>query len=474
MKHTINRRSLPVAAMLASLALSAVVVARPVGAQAARPHSNVTLTMWTWKVFHKAGWDAVAASFKARTGITVNVQAFSPDALYKTKVASAAQAHQLPDVISYWSTSQWSLAADKYLVDLTGKVDPGVYAPGTYDATSIVTAQDKKSWAADPTSKNLTALPVGHVYTVPALAGSPNFMFFNKSMMRQAGLNPDKAPVTFEGLIADLQKMHGAGLPGFAAGVKNHDVPLFWILNPAYVQAVGRQVYEDQMNGLQPLNNPKWVHMLDLFKQFRTYQLWVPGVANIDIDPADVTFAQGRSSLDVGGTYTYAALIGLGVKASNILIFNVPGPKGSVEGFRNGLFSLIEEGITRDSTHQAEALQWLKFSTGPEGAAIFAKTANDLPAAKLPAQASVVGPAIARLEGFFSPRGTFTGIVHQFPLGPNTNPAYTLAEDQIQQLISGQGASTGDMASALQKEIDSVIAQTYHGGKPARVIVPAL
>ena len=115
-----------------------------------------------------------------------------------------------------------------------------------------------------------------------------------------------------------------------AAGVKNPDLPFFWIIQPAYVQYVGPQAYDDQMNGWSSLNNPKFIHVLDLFKQLATDNLWVPGVSNIDIDPADVTFAQGRSSLDVGGTYSYAALEQLGVPASNILMFNVPGPAGSV------------------------------------------------------------------------------------------------------------------------------------------------
>ena len=61
-----------------------------VGAAAVARSSNVTLSMWTWKVFHVPAWQAVAKAFKAQTGIAVTVEAFQPDALYRTKLAASA------------------------------------------------------------------------------------------------------------------------------------------------------------------------------------------------------------------------------------------------------------------------------------------------------------------------------------------------------------------------------------------------
>ena len=186
----IRRRILALAAVLLVLALSTSAVIRPVAVQASRPQSNVTLTMWTWKVFHKSAWQAVATAFKAKTGITVNIEAFSPDATYRQKVASAAQTHSLPDIVSYWSGDP-TLSGPGDWIDLTGKVHPSAYLPGTYDKTSVITKQTYAGWAADPKdNKEALNLKVGHAYSVPALAGSANFMFFNKAMMKKAGLRP--------------------------------------------------------------------------------------------------------------------------------------------------------------------------------------------------------------------------------------------------------------------------------------------
>ena len=435
------------------------------GAASMAAGNGVTLTMWTWKVFHVPAWQAVAKAFKAQTGIDVTIQAFQPDPLYRTKVAAAGASKSLPDILSWWSTD-WAPAASGWWTDLTGQVDASVYMPGTYDLGSVVTKAQYANWAADPKdNKAKLGLKVGHAYSVPALAGAPNFMFFNKAMRKKAGLDPDTAPATFEELITDLQKIAASGQPGFAAGVKNHDVPYNWIIDAAYVQFVGSQAVQDQYTGWARLNNPKFVHMLDLFKQLATDHLWVPGVTEIDIDPADSYLASGRSSLDVGGTYSRAAVLQLGMAQDNILTFNVPGPQGSVvKKFVNAPFSLIDMGINPASPHQAEALQWLKFATGPKGAAIFAKIAGDLPAAQLAADPAVVGPSVASLLGFFPKlpagvKGTLNAVLNQqMPTGVGSPTE--LFENDLQELLLGQG-DTAAMATAVQAALDSFDKTAY-------------
>jgi ABC-type glycerol-3-phosphate transport system substrate-binding protein len=445
--------------------------------KAATLKANVTLSMWTWKVFHVPAWQAVAKEFKAQTGITVSVQAFQPDALYRTKVSASGASKTLPDILSYWSTD-WSPAASGWWMDLTGELDPSVYIPGTYDTGSMVTQAQYTAWTADPkTNKARLTLKVGHAYSAPALAGSPNFMFFNKAMRKKAGLNPDVPPATFEDLIADLQAITKSGQPGFAAGAKNHDVPYYWVLNPSYLQFVGQQELNDQNTGWARLNNPKFVYMLDLFKQLGSDRLWVPGVTQVDIDPADSYFASGRSSLDAGGTYSRAAILQLGMAPDNILTFNVPGPRGSaIKKFVNAAFSLIDMGVNPATQHKAEAIQWIKFATGPTGAAIFAKVAGDLPAAQLAADPKVVGASVASLLAFFpklpkGTKGTFNALQSSSMPGGVGSPT-ELLENGLQQLILGQGGSA-TIAKGVQTALDAYDKTAYAktGGKLPRFIV---
>ncbi len=448
------------------------------GRAEAAASSGVALTMWTWKVFHVPAWKAVAAAFQAKTGVSVTVQAYQPDPLYRTKLAAAGSSKSLPDIISYWS-SDYSPAANGWWMDLTGKVDGSIYLPGTYDTSSVVTQSTYTTWAADPKdNKAKLTLKVGHAYSLPALAGSPNFMFFNKAMRKKAGLNPDVPPASFEELISDLQAITKAGQPGFAAGVKNHDVPEFWILNPAYLQLVGQQAFADSLVGWSSLNNPHYVYMLEMFKQLATDKLWVPGVTQIDIDPADSYFASGRSSLDVGGTYSRAAILQLGMSGDNVLTFNVPGPKGSViKKFINAAFSLIDMGINPATQHPDEALAWLKYATGPEGAAIFAKIAGDLPAAQLPADPKLVGPSVASLLSFFpklpkGTKGTFNAIPGPYQSIPGgVGTPGELLENDLQALLLGQG-DPATMAAGVQAALTAYNKKTYaKTGKPPRAAI---
>ena len=111
----------------------------------AAPAPAKTLTMWTWKVAHVAGLEAIAKNFEAKTGTKVTITAYNPDEVYRTKITTASQSGDLPDVLSYWSGGQWELAATGSLVELTSKVDDAWKAnflAGTYDKVSVM-AQDK-------------------------------------------------------------------------------------------------------------------------------------------------------------------------------------------------------------------------------------------------------------------------------------------------------------------------------------------
>jgi multiple sugar transport system substrate-binding protein len=57
-----------------------------------------TLDMWTFKQSHVPALRDVAKEFKKQTGITVHIEAYTPDDAYTTKVQSAAKTHDLPDV----------------------------------------------------------------------------------------------------------------------------------------------------------------------------------------------------------------------------------------------------------------------------------------------------------------------------------------------------------------------------------------
>jgi ABC-type glycerol-3-phosphate transport system substrate-binding protein len=72
-------------------------IAAPISSQ-----DDATLTMWTWKAFHIPGLEAVGEAFTAETGIEIEFEFFNPDDVYRSRIQTAAQSGDLPDILAYW------------------------------------------------------------------------------------------------------------------------------------------------------------------------------------------------------------------------------------------------------------------------------------------------------------------------------------------------------------------------------------
>jgi ABC-type glycerol-3-phosphate transport system substrate-binding protein len=369
----------------------------------------VELTFWTWKVNHVPGLEAVAKNFEAETGIKVTITAVNPDDAYRTKLTTAAQSGELPDILSYWTGGDdfWDKAGSGVLIELTDKIDSAwanSFTPGTLSRGSTFSQAryDQCQKDANCTFKNVT---VGQIFSVPYMAGSAYFVYGSKPLMEKAGLDPSKPPATAEEWL-DMMKAikEKTGAAGVVTGVQNPDVSARWLFNPLLMTSCGQPTYDAIYNGHESFENPCATRVFNFMYEIAKNDLWTPDILQTDIDPADAAMAAGKAGFDIGGTYTLSGLLAHGMKAEDIIAFSVPPLKDAeLDHLAVGVDGLIEAGITKDSQHQAEALQFLKFLTSPEQGAIFAKTVGDLPAVKLDPDPAVVGEAMAGLVKSLDP-----------------------------------------------------------------------
>ncbi|HEY3290736.1 MAG TPA: extracellular solute-binding protein [Anaerolineae bacterium] len=407
------------------------------------------LTMWTWKVFHVPGLEAVAKNFEQKEGIKVKITAFNPDEVYRTKITTSAQSGDLPDILSYWSGGQWELAATDQLVELTSQIDAawkGNFLAGTFEKSSTLTQDKFDTCQKDPkcTYKNVK---VGQSFSVPYLAGQAFFVYANKELLTKAGLDPNKAPTTAEDWL-DMMKTVKAktGTPGLVTGVQNPDVLAFWLFNPLLMTSCGADKYDAIYNGNLTFSDPCALKVLNWMNSIQTNDLWMPNILQTNIDPADVAFSQGKAAFDIGGTYTLGFLVSQGMKPDNLLSFAIPPLKGSTyDKLQVSAFALIDTMVTKNSKHQAEALKFIQFLTTPDQMAVFAKTVGDFPAVKVPLDANKIGPVLVGLMSAFSDKSPF-----------DTSKAQTLDEPKkvlelgLQQFITKE--TTPD---DLVKKIDA-------------------
>lgn len=458
MSKRFRQLSLVVLALLIAFAAQASQVAA----------QGVELNMWTWKIAHVPGLKKVAEAYQKKTGVKVTINAFNPDDAYRTKVATAAQSGGLPDLIAYWSTSQWDLAAAGKLVELTDKVDAtwkANFLKNTFDRGSVFQQSGSPSFEACAkddkcTYKNLKA---GQTFTVPILAGQAYFVYGNKTILKDAGLDPAKVPATAEEWVAMMKTVKAkTGKAGVVTGAKNSDVLHFWLFNPLLITSCGVKTYDNIYNGNDTFENPCALRAMNIFTQITKDDLWMPGILNTDIDPADVAFSQGKAAFDIGGTYTLGFLVAQGMKPEDIVSFAVPAPDGAVDKKLDvSVFPLIEAGVTTDSKYQKEALDFLKFLTTPEQMASFAVTSNDLPAVKLTADQTKDSAVLSGLLKSIGDKSQF-----------DDSKAQLLADSMkvlkvgLQKLISGES----DPAT-LAKEVQTanLAAWKTQGGSPAAI-----
>jgi multiple sugar transport system substrate-binding protein len=426
----------------------------------AQPASNIGLTMWTWKLFHVPGLQAVAKNYEAKTGIKVTISAYNPDEVYRTKITTAGQSGDLPDILSYWSGGQFDMAATDQLVELTSVVDASwksSFLSGTYEKSSMMTQTTFDTCQKDPkcTYKNIK---VGQSFSIPSIAGQAYFVYANKDLLKQAGLDPNKAPTTAEEWL-DMMKTVKAKTQtaGLVTGAQNGGTLWFWLTNPLLITSCGVDKYDAMYNGKSTFGDPCAMKVFNWENSIATNDLWMPNILATNIDPADVAFSQGKAAFDIGGTYTLGFLLAQGMKQENILSFAVPPLQGSTYSkLEVGAAALIDVMVTKTSKHQKEAIDFIRFLSEQEQAEVFAKTVGDLPAVKVPADPAKVGNVMVGLIGALSDKSPF--ITSKATMLDETGKVMQLG---LQQFISKE--TTPDQ---LVKKLDdaNTAAWAAHGG----------
>lgn len=365
---------------------------------------STSLEMWTFKQSHVGALRAAAEEFKKETGITVKIEAYTPDDAYTTKVQSSAKTGNLPDVLEVHSDGEdFVLGAAGVAADLQDEI-PDSWSGRFQEAikgSGTVTAQKfKESQAKDSTFKGVEQ---DQRFSVPLTAGTFGIVYANKRKLADAGIT--EAPATWEEFLDAVEATHHKDpkTGGISLGLKVKSTGLTWVLQPLAFAQLGKQAYwdlfgKDKATDFGSANGTK---VLSMYDEITPY--WMPGSQSLTIDEADQAFAQGKSAFAVGGTFTLAFLQQNGVKADDVLAFGLPAPKGGAVPDRAlGPLALTGLSLTATSEQPENAKKWMEFLSGTDVAANFAKASADLPATELGADsAKVLGPALTSMMESF-------------------------------------------------------------------------
>jgi len=424
--------------------------------------SGATLEMWTFKQTHVKPLQAAAAAFKAKTGITVNVTAYTPDDAYKSKVMSAASTKNVADVLEVHAAGEdFVFGGAGILADITSNVDSawqGRFLKGTADSGRVSEQRYQRSLA--PKAADV-GIKTGQLFSVPFTTGTFGIVYANKSKLTAAGLDPTKPPTAWAEFVSWLQASvaKDATGGGLTVGLKSSSTGFNWMLQPLAYAYLGKDRYEalfgkDTSKAFGGADGEK---VLSLYDQITPN--WTPGSQILSIDDADRTFAQGKSTFDLGGTFTLAAIQQNGMNPSDVLAFPLPAPAdGQVAQLKLAPMALTGLSVSAQTKNQDVAVKWLDFLTTADQAGAFAKASLDLPGVDLGDKAAeLLGPDLAALQKAF---GT---------PGPNTyDPAATVSYQapNYDQAIAGDALVKlsplkQESVQATNKQLGVIIADSW-------------
>ncbi|WP_328996093.1 extracellular solute-binding protein [Kribbella sp. NBC_01245] len=422
------------------------------GKTAAEPK---VLTMWTFKQSHVKALEAVGAEWGKTSGYTVKVTAYTPDETYATKIRAGGTTKDLPDLITAHSSwEEWSFANAGLLTDLTDKFDDGwkkQLSPSAVTETTL-TQQIIDSKAKDPNG-NLKNLKADHFYAVPYLMGSAGLVYAYKPALKKAGLDPEKAPESWEDWVTAMRatKAADAKSGGLTVGLQNNLTAYGWLYRPMAFGYLGPEAFKNRQgrNPTTPWDSPQSIATLKLYGQLS--DLWMPGVLALGIDQADQAFAQGKASWLVGGTFTLPFVVQQGLKPEDILVFPIPMSKAGAE--RNvGLHPspLVSAGVASTSKHQAEATDFLKFLTSPAGAKIFAAESRDVPATAI--EPSELDPLIQKMVAAFGEPGANSFKINDWSADPGGGGPITLTTGTELAKLQANKTTPEELGKSLAKQ----------------------
>jgi ABC-type glycerol-3-phosphate transport system substrate-binding protein len=339
----VARIRLVIVVIIAALAAATAAVGAPRG-------STVTLTLW-----HNYGTDndAVAlhhliAAFE-KTHPTIKINAVSePGSNYFALVQAAAISHTGPDLSVQW-TGLFDLKYEKFLVNLNKWFTPAQIA--RIDAAPYMAPNFQ-------TSKGLLVMPESSDFYIG---------FYNKKLFKQAGIS--SPPTDWSQLQADCTKLKKINVTPMEYGLTSglvlgssfypwYDVS--YLMAGVFSPTQWRNLYD----GKTPWTSPTVTAQLDKWAHLRS-----SGCTNSDVlTAANILgkLAQGKAAMIVDGTWDMGTL--RQQMGSNLGVF-VP-PYSTKPMHRIILYPGQGYAIMKDSKHQTEAAEFLKFLFTPQASKI--------------------------------------------------------------------------------------------------------
>lgn len=397
-------------------------------------NAKVVVTFWCqFGDIYGQGVRKVAEAFnKSRKDIEVRVVTIGEANIGQEKLMSAMAAGSPPDCSTLADLLVAEYAAKKLLYPVDSFMKSAGWSQKNFWKPAWnVTFYEGKQWAV-PFTEDCRAL------------------YYNSTVFRDNGMDPNRPPKNLEDLeiaISKLFKYDGSKY------TKTAYIPWggnWWFYGWGWL--FGGEFYDAKARKVTP-NDPKNIEALEwLVKYAQRYDM-----SKLNKAPQD--FTRGTLAMVNDGNWYVGLLKKHAPKGFDYNVTPVPPPSGRDLSTWSGVWTII---IPRSAKHPKQAWEFIKFASGPEGQAIYAKMTSQTPA-NIQATRSLVDDLVGEFGPQVKPFIDLMDYSHHRP----TIPVGSFLWDQLDLAMwnslrgkKSPRASLDECTSLVSKELTKVLERT--------------
>ena len=225
----------------------------------------------------------------------------------------------------------------------------------------------------------------GHLYSVPVNIHRANVLWFNPKVLKQAGI--PKAPTTWSGFIAALNKAKAAGVIPLSMGEQWTSKHL---LETVMIATMGPRRWAELWKAGANWNAPVVTLALNRYKQLLTYTN--SDAASLTWQDAGKLVADGKAAFNIMGDWQDGYFSGTKAGGNLALKPNTDYGWAAVPG-TNGVYDWLSDSFTlpKGAPHRTAAIKWLAFLGSKKAQDTFNPVKGSIPA-RQDANAKLYGP----------------------------------------------------------------------------------
>ena len=309
------------------------------------PFKGHTLVVWigSHAVEQEPIWNKWVSDFEEMTGADVELSLLGFEGYYD-KLVSAYAAGSPPD-IALGDMGGWvpAFAAKDWIIPLDDQIDAWEGKDQIFDNLWVTVTYD------------------GIKYGLPWDADS-RFLVYNKQMFRDADLDPEKPPETWDDLLEYAQAINDPENGVYGYGVSGAMSELATLGYMMFLGGNGGRLLTDDFSEAA-FNTPEGLEALKFYTDlYKVYEVSPPGTANQGEDEYRNAMAAGKMGMAVGGNWSWPLLylanpdmkgeVGTAIHPYNKEPYSVLGGWASM--------------ISKESKEQELAWEWISYYTSKD------------------------------------------------------------------------------------------------------------